>query len=340
MSETVKKFTGGEVVELNTTSDSKPSPSKKIKQKVITKKKEFGASFYPGLQKPLPAKFVETVQEIEKHINKPVWLLIHRSDSLFNQIDEQLKKMFFNSRAKLTPKKPIALIIDSPGGQAKSAYQLARLFNKHCGGFTAIVPRYAKSAATLLTLGANSIILNEFAELGPLDAQLFDPDREEIGSALDQVQTLERLNAFALETIDQTVMMLINRTGKKVESLLPITMRYVSDVMRPLLEKVDVIHYTQVARILKVAEEYAVRLLQPRYTKEHAERIARHLVEKYPEHGFVIDADEASNPELGLEIERPDAHLASLMDKLVHILPDTRFSIIGRLEEISHDNKE
>jgi ClpP class serine protease len=33
------------------------------------------------------------------------------------------------------------------------------LLKRHCGGFVAVVPRYAKSAATLLALGADEIIL-------------------------------------------------------------------------------------------------------------------------------------------------------------------------------------
>jgi ClpP class serine protease len=57
------------------------------------------------------------------------------------------------------PKKKIALVIESPGGSAKSAFQLAMLLKRHCGGFVAVVPRYAKSAATLLALGADEIIL-------------------------------------------------------------------------------------------------------------------------------------------------------------------------------------
>ena len=62
---------------------------------------------------------------------------------------------------------------------------------------------------------------------------------------------------------------------------------------RPLLEKIDAVHYTQMSRFLKVAEEYAARLLLVRYPKNTADKIAEHLVTDYPEHGFVIDAAEA-----------------------------------------------
>lgn len=66
---------------------------------------------------------------------------------------------FFRAQDSLPKKEKIALVIESPGGSAKSAFQLAMLLKRHCGGFVAVVPRYAKSAATLLALGADEIIL-------------------------------------------------------------------------------------------------------------------------------------------------------------------------------------
>jgi GTP cyclohydrolase FolE2 len=49
------------------------------------------------------------------------------------------------------------------------------------------------------------------------------------------------------------------------------------------------------SRALKVGEEYAIRLLMsnPDYPPDQAREVARALVEDYPDHGFVIDAEEA-----------------------------------------------
>lgn len=184
-------------------------------------------------------------------------------------------------------------MIDSPGGHAAAAYKIARLFQRHCGGWSAIVPRYAKSAATLLVMGADQLYMGRDAELGPLDAQLMDPEREEITSALDEVQALERMHSSAMTQIDETMQLLLGRTGKKMESLLPIVTKFVSDTMAPLLDKIDTVHYSQQSRVLKVAEDYAFRLLLPRVPRADAEYTARHFVNHYNEHGFVIDAEEA-----------------------------------------------
>ena len=293
------------------------------------------ASIHPGPRHALPAALVTQIQALEASLDMPLWLFLQDQggESQLDSITETVRKAFWSARSEMEANRPIALLIDSPGGVAKSAYQIATLIRHHCGDFTAVIPRFAKSAATLLTLGAGSIILNSDAELGPLDVQIFDREREEFSSALDEVQTVERLQAASLALIDQTMMLLLSRTGKKVESTLPQVLKFVSDMMRPMFENIDVVHFTQRARFLKVAEEYAIRLLRPRHNKDHAEAIARRLVSAYPDHSFVIDVEEAADPEVSLETTEPTDEQAELMDGLIPMLG--RHTILGQLQEIN-----
>jgi ClpP class serine protease len=154
------------------------------------------------------------VHRVEAILKTPVWLLIQdppgEDQSILSQapayhtLDDSILRAFRTSAKSTLPKgKPPVLIIESPGGQAESAYRIACFLRQHCGGYLAVVPAYAKSAATLLTLGADQIILCANAELGPLDVQIFDPNREDLRSALNEVQALERLNAFALKAVDE-----------------------------------------------------------------------------------------------------------------------------------------
>lgn len=65
------------------------------------------------------------------------------------------------------------VIVDSFGGDADAAYHIAKLLDSQfTGTITYIVPRFAKSAATLLICGGNRIIMSETSELGPLDPQI------------------------------------------------------------------------------------------------------------------------------------------------------------------------
>jgi hypothetical protein len=296
-------------------------------------KSSYFASISPGKDHAIPEQFAAMLIALEKSLGCPLWFIIHQGGGkgTCDDIGQALALGFARSKASLSKNGRIALLLDSPGGYARFAYQIANLIRKHCGGFTVIIPQYAKSAATLLALGADKIILGEDAELGPLDAQTVDPGREEVLSALDEVQSVERLFASSLDAVDQTMQLLVNRTGKKVDTLLSPVLHFVAEMMSPLFEKIDTVHYTQYSRVLKVAEEYAIRLLTPKYSPESAKTIARHLVERYPEHGFVIDSREAAK--IGLRTDAPSPEQANIMERMIPFL--NSLTVSGRLEKRS-----
>lgn len=64
------------------------------------------------------------------------------------------------------------LIINSPGGDGTIAEKIIELCRAYCTTFRVIVPNRAKSAATIIALGADEIIMGYCSELGPIDAQV------------------------------------------------------------------------------------------------------------------------------------------------------------------------
>jgi len=293
----------------------------------VPKQFEYFAGIYPGFDTPLSGELGEALACLRQKIDMPLWLLIQdgRNDD-WSDLGEQISKAFYDARRhKILPDRPIALVIDSHGGLAEDAYEVGKILQRHCGGFVAIVPRHAKSAATLLSLGADEIVLGMFGELGPLDVQIRDDDREEWISGLDEVQALERLHAFVMSALDQSMLTICQRTQRKVAATLPQVTRLITQMTKPLFENIDVLRYTQMSRSLKVGEEYAKRLLARRFNKSEAARIARNLVENYPTHSFVIDFDEAT--ELRLQVSARNAELAPMVDEVAEHC--ARISAIG-----------
>jgi Serine dehydrogenase proteinase len=64
------------------------------------------------------------------------------------------------------------LIISGPGGDGTIAEKVIELCRAYCKTFRVIVPNRAKSAATLIALGADEIVMGFSSELGPIDAQV------------------------------------------------------------------------------------------------------------------------------------------------------------------------
>jgi ClpP class serine protease len=65
------------------------------------------------------------------------------------------------------------LMLNSPGGDANAAEKLLMMCRQRfTQEFNVIVPDYAKSAATMIALGSDKIMMGYLAELGPIDPQL------------------------------------------------------------------------------------------------------------------------------------------------------------------------
>lgn len=69
--------------------------------------------------------------------------------------------------------RPVSLILSSPGGYALGAERIVHACREASkGDFDVIVPGQAKSAATIVCLGAKRIHMTPTAELGPIDPQI------------------------------------------------------------------------------------------------------------------------------------------------------------------------
>ncbi len=68
----------------------------------------------------------------------------------------------------------LALIVSSPGGDGLAAERIIRICRSYSktGRFIALVPGKAKSAATMICMGASSIVMGPTSELGPVDPQI------------------------------------------------------------------------------------------------------------------------------------------------------------------------
>ena len=198
----------------------------------------------------------------------------------------------------------------------------------------------------MLCLGAQSILLGENGELGPLDAQIYDADVEEaMVSALDEVQAVEALEQSAIDSAWRIMLYLKEQTGKKLNTLMPHALHFAADVTKPLFEKIDAVRYSRQSRRLQEAQDYAERLLQPRFTATEAKAIARDLVRNYPTHGFLIDRQEAkrigrrpNKAAVGLQVEQKyGRELESLLGWFYDNLSNK--TIIGNIKEKDTDER-
>ncbi len=82
---------------------------------------------------------------------------------------------FLNIIRKEQKIEKLDLILESGGGNIDDAVKIANLCKDFSTNFTVIIPYYAKSAATLIALYADELILCKAGELGPIDPQVRHP---------------------------------------------------------------------------------------------------------------------------------------------------------------------
>lgn len=228
--------------------------------------------------------------------------------SIFELLHHQLEKEMEDVAGPVE----IDLWLDSPGGDAHASYKIALDLRARCEKFRVIIPDYAKSAATLLALGADEIFMTAWSELGPLDVQIEHPDRLREGtmvSGLDVAHSLTFLGMTAVDLILSGGGYVRRATQLSRAEVLPDTMQFFAQFFEPIVAKLDPHLLHRASQQLMVAERYAISMLRSRKVDEEfrlSDAKSRALVNKlitgYPAHGYIIDRDEAR--ELGLPIRK------------------------------------
>ncbi|HAQ03169.1 MAG: hypothetical protein UR34_C0022G0006 [candidate division WS6 bacterium GW2011_GWC1_33_20] len=84
----------------------------------------------------------------------------------------------------------IDILLHSPGGSAEATESIVRTLRSRFSNIRFIITGVAKSAATMLALSGDSIILTRAAELGPIDPQIRVRNRfSAAGSIIEQFET-------------------------------------------------------------------------------------------------------------------------------------------------------
>jgi ClpP class serine protease len=122
---------------------------------------------------------LRAIRKLEQARGSRVITLIHRQEAIsllgipirrFIDVDDSEQVL---RAIRLTPDStPIDLVCHTPGGLVLASEQIAHALHKHPAKVTVIVPHYAMSGGTMLTLAADEIVMDENAVLGPVDPQL------------------------------------------------------------------------------------------------------------------------------------------------------------------------
>jgi hypothetical protein len=244
--------------------------------------------------------FLEVVRALEKERGSRIWCMVHRGGA---HICGPTMYSLYSGRDGIGKGKKVELLLHSPGGHPEIAYKTMKFFRRRFKEVNVIVPLLAKSAATLMCLGADRIFMGELAELGPIDIQIDDPvvHGEKSFSPIDEFKSIEFMREQAIEWIQFYAVVMHRKYGMSIKEALKDSVPLVSSLLRPLFEQIEPLEMGGNRRSLAIAEEYANRMLELS-GNEGARAIVQQFVWEYPSHDFCIDFEEAKQH--GLPVER------------------------------------
>jgi len=237
----------------------------------------------------------------QQNRNNFVMAMICPGDESFEQKDVLILLGELDKIKTKPEETEIDLILNSPGGNIYATYKMIFMLRTKCNKLRTVVPFYAKSAATLATLGSDEIVMGQQSELGPLDAPIEHPLAEGIRlSALDGVRPLEFLSDFCNRlAIDVLGLRIRKKVGLSRKDSVDLALKFAAEYIRPVVAKLDPLLIHMCYRYLEIAQNYGRELLTTYMFKdkpnkeEMAEKTITKLVWGYPEHGYAICCREA-----------------------------------------------
>lgn len=198
----------------------------------------------------------------------------------------------------------ISLFLYTLGGDTLAAWNIVNLIREFCKEFEIIVPNKCRSAGTLMSLGANNIIMTKQATLGPIDPSLNSPMNPIIPNTNPPMKL-----PVSVESVKGYFDMLKKEVGVETNEALSSAYIKLTETVNPLVLG-DI--YRRKNQIIMLA-----RQLLNMHSVENSisEKIIAFLCSDSGSHDYTINRSEARG--LGLPIESPTEEMYQLL-KLWH----------------------
>ena len=197
--------------------------------------------------------------------------------------------------------KEVDLLLVSNGGDPTVAWRIVSLIRERVEKFSVLVPEAAFSAATLIALGADEIVMHPHGNLGPTDPQIPAPRRGKEEKGFNPIgfgsEDLSAFLKFAREDVGLT------------------DQQQMLSVFNHFCEQVGSVAVGVAARSAQLTVTMGEKLLQLHMKgeaeREKARAISEKLTRDFFHHGYPVSKTEAKF--IGLPIAKTDTNIEKLM---------------------------
>ena len=208
------------------------------------------------------------------------------------QVGSDAIDYFIEQLDKIGVCEKISLFLYTRGGDTSAAWNIINLLRMYCDNLQVIVPHKAHSSGTIISLGANEIVMTKQATLGPIDPSIITPLNPEISNGVGTSKY-----PVSVEAVKGYLDYAKNELGINDPKIL-------GDIFNKLSEKVHPLVLGQVYRSKTQIKRIAHTLLRNQVTEEDkVNKIIDFLCSESGGHDYTINRREAKD-ELGLNVSK------------------------------------
>lgn len=201
----------------------------------------------------------------------------------------------------------IGLFLYSTGGLTMAGWRIVSLIREFCDRFVVLVPYKAQSCATLVTLGADEIIMGAMGQLSPVDPTVITPYNPpapfQVPGAPPQLLPVSVEDVASFIDLAKTEVKITDQKGIKEVFL------KLAGSVSPLA--LGSVHRAR-AQISMLGEKLLGFHIKGRNRKEKIQNIISILTRKLFSHDYLISRKEAKDF-IKLEVTEPSREMESLM---------------------------
>ena len=236
-------------------------------------------------------------QQLEKERNSKVIAYVTGDrPGMETQIGADVPDVLLEHLDKYGKVNKISLILYTCGGDTLAAYNIINLIREFCDELEIIVPNKCRSAGTLMTLGANNILMTKQATLGPIDPSIIRP----MSPIIPGTNPPQKLS-LSVESVKGYFSLLKEEFGATSDSSLSAAYTKLAEHIHPLV-------LGDVYRTQKQIQMLAQKMLEISYSnKKQIKKIVSFLCSDSGSHDYTINRTEAKS--LGLNVESPTTEI-------------------------------
>lgn len=187
----------------------------------------------------------------------------------------------------------IDLLLYSAGGDTMVPWRLVSMIREYCDKFSVLVPYKAHSAATMIALGADEIVMSNLSEISPIDpstANVFNPQ---------DPQNPQNKIPISVEDVMAYFDLAKNKFGiKNDEELSRVFMKFVES--NPQIHPLALGNVNRIHNLIRVLAKRLLKSHKTPMKEEEIEKIVDYFTEKLYSHQYFIGRKEAKE-DLGLK---------------------------------------